>query len=51
MHFETRRTPRFPFIAVAELIHIESAEQLACRLAEISLNGCYVDILDILSYW
>jgi hypothetical protein len=40
---ELRRSPRFPFVAVAELSHPESS-----RVAELSLNGCYVDMLNTL---
>ena len=45
---EARRTPRFPFIAVAELTHTESGGQLSSQVAELSLNGCYVDMLNTL---
>ena len=45
---ELRRSPRFPFVAVAELSHAESGEKLASRVAELSLNGCYVDMLNTL---
>jgi hypothetical protein len=45
---ENRRSPRFPFIAVAEITHTNSGEQLDSRVAELSLNGCYVDMLDTL---
>jgi len=43
---ENRRSPRFPFIAVAEVTHTDSGEQLDSRVAELSLNGCYVDMLN-----
>jgi hypothetical protein len=45
---EKRRTPRYPFIAVAELTHAESGAQLNSQVAELSLNGCYVDMLNTL---
>jgi PilZ domain len=45
---ENRRSPRFPFIAVAEITHTDSGEQLDSRVAELSLNGCYVDMLNTL---
>jgi hypothetical protein len=45
-HPDKRRTPRFSFIAVAELTHVETGAQLTCQVAEMSLNGCYVDILN-----
>jgi hypothetical protein len=43
---ENRRSPRFPFIAVAEITHTDSGEKLDSRVAELSLNGCYVDMLN-----
>src|ERR1700730_14037436 len=43
MYQITRRGPRFPFIAVAEIAHTESAGRLGCRVARLSLYGCYVD--------
>ena len=48
MYQQTRRSPRFPFIAVAEITHTESGELLASQVAELSLNGCYVDMLNTL---
>ena len=48
MNQGTRRSPRFPFIAVAEISHTESGGQLGSRVAELSLNGCYVDMQNTL---
>jgi hypothetical protein len=48
MNQKTRRGPRFPFIAVAEIAHTESAGQFSCRVSELSLHGCYVDMLHTL---
>jgi hypothetical protein len=45
---EKRRTPRYPFIAVAELTDAGSGGQLNSQVAELSLNGCYVDMLNTL---
>jgi hypothetical protein len=39
-----RRGPRFPFIAVAEIAHTDSGGQLGCRVATLSLHGCYVEM-------
>ena len=44
MRQKTRRTARFPFIAVAEIAHTESGGQLGCRVATLSLHGCYLDM-------
>jgi hypothetical protein len=45
---EKRLTPRFPFVASAELIEEGSDARLACRVSELSLHGCYVDVLNTL---
>ena len=45
---ELRRTPRFPFVAVAELTAAESGGALSSQVAELSVNGCYVDMLNTL---
>ena len=38
-----RRSPRFPFIAVAQIAHTDSGGSLGCRVATLSLHGCYVE--------
>ena len=43
MNQRTRRSPRIPFIAVAKITDKKSGGQLGSRVAELSLNGCYVD--------
>ncbi len=45
---EKRRTPRYPFIAVAEITDAASGAQLNSQVSELSLNGCYVDMLNLL---
>lgn len=45
---EKRRTPRYPFIAAAEITDIGSGAQLNSQVSELSLNGCYVDMLNTL---
>ena len=45
---EKRRTPRYPFIAVAEITDIGSGAQLNSQVSELSLNGCYIDMLNTL---
>jgi hypothetical protein len=45
---EKRRTPRYPFIAVAEITDAASGAQLNSQVAELSLNGCYIDMLNTL---
>jgi hypothetical protein len=48
MNQRIRRGPRYPFIAVAEIAHTESGGNFSCRVSELSLNGCYVDMLNTL---
>lgn len=45
---EKRRTPRYPFIAVAEITDAQSGIQLNSQVAELSVNGCYIDTLNTL---
>ena len=39
-----RRSPRVPFIAVAEIGYRESGGRLSCQVATVSLHGCYVEV-------
>jgi hypothetical protein len=43
---ERRRTPRYPFIAVAELIEEQSRTKMDTRVSELSLHGCYFDMVN-----
>jgi hypothetical protein len=43
VYTEQRRSPRFPFVAVAEIAEKESSEKLVTRVSELSVNGCYID--------
>ena len=45
---EKRRTPRYAFIAVAEITDTASGAQLNSQVSELSLNGCYLDMLNTL---
>jgi PilZ domain len=45
---EKRLTPRFPFVASAELTEEGSDARLTCRVSELSLHGCYIDMLNTL---
>jgi hypothetical protein len=40
---EKRRSPRFAFVAAAEITDKESSGKLATRVSELSANGCYID--------
>ena len=41
---ERRRTPRYPFIATAEVLDTTSQARITARVTELSLNGCYVEM-------
>jgi hypothetical protein len=43
---ERRRTPRYTFIASAELIEERSDVRIATRVSELSLYGCYLDMMN-----
>jgi hypothetical protein len=40
-----RRTPRYPFIATAELVEKGTQVGLSARVTELSLYGCYVETI------
>ena len=44
MQQERRRTPRYPFIATAELLDQSTKTTVKTRVTELSLFGCYVDM-------
>ncbi|HTQ59929.1 MAG TPA: PilZ domain-containing protein [Candidatus Solibacter sp.] len=46
MGSERRRTPRYSFIASAELIEEASDVRIATRVSELSLHGCYLDMMN-----
>jgi hypothetical protein len=48
MEYAIPRSPRYPFIAIAKIIHPESGGIPGSRVAKISLNGCFVDTLKTL---
>ena len=43
---ERRRTPRYSFVATAELIETDSEVRIASRVSELSLHGCYLDMIN-----
>src|SRR5215472_9625292 len=43
---ERRRGPRYPFIASAELIEQTADVRIASRVSELSMNGCYLDMMN-----
>jgi hypothetical protein len=42
----TRREPRFPFIASAELLEENSGSRMSTRISDLSFGGCYVDTVN-----
>ncbi len=46
MKREQRRTPRYTFIASAELIEQKTDVRIATRVSELSLYGCYLDMMN-----
>jgi hypothetical protein len=42
---ERRQVPRYPFIANAELVEERSDTRIAIRVSELSLGGCYLDMM------
>jgi hypothetical protein len=46
MDQERRRSPRFPFIASAEVLSESAGARLAARISDLSATGCYVDTVN-----
>ena len=46
MDKERRRTPRFPFIASAEVMEQSSGSRMNTRISDLSAAGCYVDTIN-----
>lgn len=46
MEREQRQVPRYPFIANAELVEERSDTRIAVRVSELSLGGCYLDMMN-----
>ena len=46
MEQERRRSPRFPFIASAEVHEENNSSRLSARISDISATGCYVDTMN-----
>jgi hypothetical protein len=46
MQQEKRRTPRYIFIASAELYQESTDVRVASRVSELSLHGCYLDMMN-----
>lgn len=46
MDHERRQSPRYPFHAEAEVTEEESKAKLTAKVSELSVNGCYVDMVN-----
>ena len=46
MEQERRRSPRYPFIATAELVEQASDTRMVSRVSELALHGCYLDMMN-----
>jgi hypothetical protein len=46
LYLEKRRSPRYSFIASAELIEEKADVRIASRVSELSLHGCYLDMMN-----
>src|SRR5260370_4554503 len=46
MDSERRHAPRYPFIADAEVTELSSDTKLAAKTSDISIRGCFLDILN-----
>ena len=43
---ERRRSPRYIFVASAELVAEQSDVRMVSRVSELSLHGCYLDMMN-----
>ena len=46
METDLRRSLRVPFVASAEVIDVDSNIRLAARTGDLSLHGCYLDMVN-----
>jgi hypothetical protein len=44
---DRRRSERFPFSAVAEVLDADSQTKIAARVSDISRHGCYLDVINV----
>lgn len=50
MDHERRLSPRFPFIASAELLSESAGTRMTARISDLSATGCYVDTINPLPH-
>jgi len=46
MQAERRREPRYPFIAMAEIVDERENARVSSRISDLSLHGCYVEMIN-----
>jgi PilZ domain len=46
MYVLERRSPRFPFIASAQVVETRTEARLQARTSDLSREGCYLDMLN-----
>lgn len=46
MQAERRRAPRYPLIAAAEVIELQTDTHIKVRTSDLSLVGCYLDMVN-----
>jgi PilZ domain-containing protein len=44
MRAERRRAPRYPFIAMAEIVDDKENARTSSQVSDLSLHGCYVEM-------
>jgi hypothetical protein len=44
---DRRRSERFPFSAVAEVVDTDSHTRINARVSDISRHGCYLDVINV----
>jgi hypothetical protein len=43
---EARHSPRYPLVAAAELLDMQSRSKFNTKTSDLSLTGCYLDMLN-----
>jgi hypothetical protein len=43
---EARHSPRYPLVAAAELLDVQSNSRFNTKTSDLSLTGCYLDMLN-----
>lgn len=44
---DRRRSERFPFSAVAEVVDVDSHTRINARVSDFSRHGCYLDVINV----